>query len=284
MKDQSRLSLKDGNLLLNCTWTDARSVFLSDLHLGWRFSDTSLLGSFLEKTQPDFLYLVGDTFEWIYRPESSKQQSVHRFLDDLSSLHDKGTEVFLLPGNHDELLADRFHNSGWTIAPYALHETLSGKRFLVAHGDVFDLQLGRNSCSWKRFGGWLYPKLVRWGNWLDRVGFQPRGEQSHWCTHWKLQSERARNHIANFESFMVELASAHGCDGVVCGHIHLPTEKEIGSHSYFNCGDWIEHRSFVYECSHGALNLIHNASKSLHKQQSNCLSNFSYTKDWNVAV
>jgi UDP-2,3-diacylglucosamine pyrophosphatase LpxH len=282
--DQPLLSLNDGNLPLNCTWTDARSVFLSDLHLGWRFSDTSLLGSLLEQARPEFLYLVGDTFEWIYRPEVSKKKSVDRFVDDLNSLQDHGTRIFILPGNHDEVLADRFHNSGWTIAPYVLHETLSGQRFLVAHGDVFDLQRGRNSCSWKRFGGWMYPKLVRWGTWLDRIGFQPQGEQSHWCTHWKMLSERAKNHIANFESFMVELALAHECDGVVCGHIHLPTEKEIGSQFYFNCGDWIEHRSFVYECSHGYLNLVRDASKQPHKQQSNCLSNSLVTNDWRVAV
>ena len=255
---------------MNCTWTDARSVFLSDLHLGWKFSNSFHVAGLLRQCSPKFLYLVGDTFEWLYRPTSSLDEQTRFFLATLSYLQNNGTNIYFLPGNHDEVLAQESCHQAWSVVSHRIHQCSSGSRFLIVHGDIFDLHRGRESCSWKKLGRWVYPKLVQWGNTLSRIGFSPKNKELHWCTHWKMSSERAKNHMNEFQSYMVELAEVHDCDGVVCGHIHLPKAANTNKHFYFNCGDWIEHRSFVFECPHGNMFLVPDALNPTSNSNARC--------------
>jgi len=138
-----------------------------------------------------------------------------------------------------------------------VHESYFGKEYLVTHGDLFDTF---KECvkprPIKSLGGWIYPNLVSAGNILSRLGWSPRGEHAHWCTHWKQQSRLARKHIRDFEEFMAFFAQAYKCDGVICGHIHLPASKKIHGLEYWNCGDWVEHSSMVVEWNDGSLELI----------------------------
>ena len=87
-----------------------RSLFLSDLHLGCRFSRVDELFAFLDRVEPDRLYLVGDivdgwkmkcSFFW----SDSSSFVVRRILDMLK----RGTKVFYTTGNHDESSA-LFHH------------------------------------------------------------------------------------------------------------------------------------------------------------------------------
>lgn len=226
----------------------------------------------LRQCSPRFLYLVGDTFEWLHSPKSSPDNATKVFLATLEHLRSKGTMIYLLPGNHDEVLAEKSHHEAWSVVSHVIHQSRSGSKFLIVHGDVFDLQRGREACSWKRLGRWVYPKLIRWGNTLSRVGLSPRNKQLHWCTHWKMSNQRAKNHIEEFQSYMLDLAQAHDCDGVVCGHIHLPIASQRNKRHYFNCGDWVEHRSFVFECPHGNLLLVRDALNPMSIQNARCQS------------
>ncbi len=255
---------------MNCTLTEARSLFLSDLHLGWRYSNGFQAAEILSQCSPEFLYLIGDTFEWLHHPRASSTASIENFLQVLGNLNEKGTRIFLLPGNHDEALAKNIACQDWLVVPSVIHECLSGTRFLIVHGDVFDLQRGCTIGFGNRLGRWIYPKLVGWGNTLARLGVYPNDEEKHWCTHWKMSSHRVKNHIQEFQGFMLDLADAHACDGVVCGHIHLPNATQTHKQLYFNCGDWIEHRSLAYECQHGELILVRDALNPLSSQKARC--------------
>ncbi|MFM7055387.1 MAG: UDP-2,3-diacylglucosamine diphosphatase, partial [Planctomycetota bacterium] len=82
-----------------------RSLFLSDLHLGFRHSQAESLLHFLRSQQPDYLYLIGDFIDgwcagrrWSWPPACS--EVVSRILE----LSRSGTQVRLAVGNHDALL------------------------------------------------------------------------------------------------------------------------------------------------------------------------------------
>ena len=53
----------------------------------------------------------------------------------------KGARIVYLPGNHDEFLRDYYgtHFGGIEVVETAIHEAGDGRRYLVVHGDVFDL-------------------------------------------------------------------------------------------------------------------------------------------------
>ena len=53
----------------------------------------------------------------------------------------KGTRIVYIPGNHDEFLRDYYgtHFGGIDVVEDAVHETADGRRYLVVHGDLFDV-------------------------------------------------------------------------------------------------------------------------------------------------
>jgi UDP-2,3-diacylglucosamine pyrophosphatase LpxH len=49
--------------------------------------------------------------------------------------------LFYIPGNHDEFLRDYYgtHFGGIEVLEDAIHVAADGKRYLVIHGDLFDV-------------------------------------------------------------------------------------------------------------------------------------------------
>src|SRR5690606_32479325 len=80
-----------------------RAIFLSDIHLGFKGCQADFLLSFLQATESEILYLVGDIFDgWEMKKKSywptSHQQVVNAILKKAAT----GTRVIYTPGNHDE--------------------------------------------------------------------------------------------------------------------------------------------------------------------------------------
>jgi len=53
----------------------------------------------------------------------------------------KGARIIYIPGNHDEFLRDYYgtHFGGVEVKDKAMHAGADGRRYLVIHGDHFDL-------------------------------------------------------------------------------------------------------------------------------------------------
>ena len=53
----------------------------------------------------------------------------------------KGTRIVYVPGNHDEFLREYYgtHFGGIEVVENAIHDGVDGRRYLVIHGDLFDL-------------------------------------------------------------------------------------------------------------------------------------------------
>ena len=240
-----------------------RSVFLSDIHLGCRYSQAEPLLALLNAIQPDYLYLVGDIIDgwrlkqrWHWRPIYSC------ILSRLLELGKTGTQVRLTPGNHDAFLRDFAHDFGFLeIADTFLHETADGRQFLVLHGDRFDdVELRAQWLSY--IGSFAYDSLIWLNGQVNGVRGILRLEPRHFTAHIKQRVKQAVTFMSRFEQRLAEVARKADCDGVICGHIHAPLMTENQGLSYFNTGDWIEHRSVLVERDDGTMDLLHMPSSS----------------------
>ncbi len=240
-------------------WSDLRSLFLSDLHLGWRFSKPDQLLQLLKHVKPAYLYLIGDTFEWYHRQHRRSQFKSRKVVEALQALCENDTAIVILSGNHDAELAQHQIFTGWKVCSYTFHETCTGERLLIAHGDVFDLHRGDTPGFAEILAGHFYLALLGIGDAFAKVARTPVA--THLCTQVKSQFESVNRHIADFEQFMLQLSASHNCSGVVCGHIHEPSAKRLPLGHYYNCGDWVENQSCICEWNDGRLTLehLHNA-------------------------
>jgi UDP-2,3-diacylglucosamine pyrophosphatase LpxH len=54
-----------------------------------------------------------------------------------------------------------------------------------------------------------------------------------------------------------KLAHQRDCEGIICGHIHTPADKQVGDVHYLNSGDWVESLSAIIEHHDGRMELIY---------------------------
>ena len=119
-----------------------RTLFISDVHLGARGSQADRLLDFLRSHDADTIYLVGDIVDgWQLRSGWYWPQAHNDVVQKLLRKARKGARVIYVPGNHDEFLREYYgtHFGGVEVAETALHVGADGKRYLVIHGDHFDL-------------------------------------------------------------------------------------------------------------------------------------------------
>ena len=162
-----------------------------------------------------------------------------------------------VPGNHDEFLRDFYgtHFGGVEVAEHAIHEGADGRRYLVIHGDYFDLVV--TQARWLALlGNKAYDFAIAANRVLNtlrrRLGF-PYWSLSQWA---KLKVKNAVNYIGEFERTLVEEAQRHRADGVICGHIHHAVVHDDFGIRYINCGDWVESCTAVGEHPDGRFEII----------------------------
>ena len=119
-----------------------RALFISDVHLGTRTAQAERLLDLLRCCEADVIYLVGDIIDfWKVRRGPHWPQTHNDVLQKLMRKVRKGTRVVVIPGNHDEVLRDYagMQFGGVEIHRDTLHTTARGRRYVVMHGDEFDV-------------------------------------------------------------------------------------------------------------------------------------------------
>jgi len=119
-----------------------RTLFISDVHLGARGSQADRLLDFLRSHDADTIYLVGDIVDgWALKSNWYWPQSHNDFVQKMLRKARKGAKVVYVPGNHDEFLRNYYgtHFGGIDVVENTIHTGVDGKRYLVIHGDIFDL-------------------------------------------------------------------------------------------------------------------------------------------------
>ena len=236
-----------------------RTVWISDVHLGFPGCRADFLRDFLHQVTCDRLYLVGDIIDfWHMRRGLYWPQAHNDVVRSLLGKAKHGTEVIYVPGNHDELLRnhDGLRMGNLAILSRVLHETADGRRLLVLHGDEFD-SVVKCSRLLALAGSQAYALLLRANRLVNFV----RGKLGlpYWSLagHLKHKVKNAVNFISNFEAAVALAARRHGADGVVCGHIHRAEISTIGDALYLNCGDWVESCTALVEHGDGRIELLH---------------------------
>lgn len=226
-------------------------VVLSDLHLGTYGCHADELIAYLESIEPQTLILNGDIVDFWYLHWRYWPKSHMRVLELIFAKASRGTRVYYLTGNHDDVMR-RF--SDLTLGNFFLVDklilNLQGKEYWFFHGDVFDrLPVEGRFLSnfFTRFGGWGYDRLILLNRFINKfllwIG-RPRVSLSKIV---RAKSSDAIEHLKRFEELLADHAAEKNYYGVVCGHVHSPCVKKIISNKYLkevlylNSGDWVEH-------------------------------------------
>lgn len=241
-----------------------RTLFISDVHLGKRGCQAELLLDFLRHHDADTIFLVGDIIDgWALKGGWFWPQSHNDVVQKLLRKVRKGTKMIFVPGNHDEFARDYLgmNFGGVEVMDSVIHEMATGKRFLVIHGDQFDIVI--NHARWlAMLGDWAYEAALFSNFWFNKVrralGF-PYWSFSAWA---KLKVKDAVNFIGAFEKTLSDEARKQNAQGVVCGHIHHATIRDIEGITYVNTGDFVESCTAVVEHMDGRLEIIRWHSKA----------------------
>lgn len=241
-------------------------IAISDLHIGCNHSRSKEVLEFLQSQfqkvgpegQPgrlDRLYLLGDIFDfykwgrnWHFNSHDEDllyyilSLSVSSKPSSMSSNGltegQPGVRVCYAPGNHDELFRQLLHpdipgyitDFGniyianefiYTSSEYP--ESSEGlpqaTRYLMLHGDLFDSKR-ELSKHWYYLGDFLYDILLSLTkNLLPKTSKFPGKIKS--------RVKGVVKYINDYEQCLAKYAAAAGCQGVICGHIHTPIDKDI---------------------------------------------------------
>ncbi|MBX9864061.1 MAG: UDP-2,3-diacylglucosamine diphosphatase [Hyphomicrobium sp.] len=235
-----------------------RTLFISDVHLGTRSSQADALLEFLKHTEADTIYLVGDIVDfWRIKRGAVWPQSHNDVLQKILRKVRKGTRVVFIPGNHDEGIRDYagMHFGGIEIERQAIHTMVDGRRFVVLHGDEYDVVV--RYARWLAFLGDRGYEFALWLN--SPLNFVRRHlGLGFWSlsAYLKHRVKTAVNFIGEFEKALAEEARRQHVDGVICGHIHHAASRDIGGIHYINTGDWVESCTAIGEKENGEIELI----------------------------
>jgi UDP-2,3-diacylglucosamine hydrolase len=224
-----------------------RVFFLSDAHLGAggeekeKLKEERLL-SFLDKVKEEgeFLYLVGDLFEFWFEYKNVIPKDHFTVLEKLKQLVEGGLKVKYLVGNHDFWLGDFLPREiGVPIFKKPLEVVHQEKKIFITHGD---------GLAKKDLGYRILKRILR--NRLNVFLYRQVPPDiayplARFVARRSRESVQKRDsgHLGEYESFAAEKIK-QGFDAVILAHTHVPVLRDFGEGIYLNLGDWFEH--FTY--------------------------------------
>lgn len=236
-----------------------RTIWISDVHLGTRGCNDQLLIDFLDHSDSDTLYLVGDIIDgWRLKKRFYWPERHNAIVRRVMKRAKRGTRVVYIPGNHDEMFRQfaGLNFGGVEIRKKAIHQTADGRKLLVLHGDEFDaIMLAHRWLAY--LGDTAYAMLMRLNVVVNRA--RRRLNLPYWSLskHAKHKVKNAVAFISRFEQTVAHEAQRLRVDGVVCGHIHHAETRRFGEVIYYNDGDWVEGCTALVEHEDGRMEILH---------------------------
>ena len=218
-----------------------KAVIVSDLHLGTKDSKAKEFIEFLEKYPTDLLILNGDIVDGWALNRGAKWKKQHtNAISKILKVSNK-TKVIWIRGNHDEFLAEFI---GMHFGNIEIREDYVISNHYVFHGDVIDVFITKY--KWLAKIGSVGYDFALWLNrWYNRYRVWRGLPYQSISQEIKAGVKAATSYINDFEIAAIKMASKHGCQGVICGHIHQPADLMINGARYLNSGDWIENRTAI---------------------------------------
>lgn len=237
-----------------------KSIFISDVHLGTRFSKAKELLEFFREHESENLYLVGDIIDgWAIKRRFHWPQYHSDVIQKILRKSRKGTNVYFILGNHDDFLR--------SFAPLVLGERLhvidgieykgiDKKRYFIVHGDFFD-SITMTKKWLALLGDKGYDLLLHVNSILNFIR-RKLGIKSRWSLskYVKQNVKKSVSFITDFENILANYAKKNGYDGIICGHIHKAEMRKIDKINYLNCGDWVESCTALVEHFDGSWEIL----------------------------
>ncbi len=236
-----------------------RTIWISDIHLGTAGCQADYLLDFLKHNEAKTFYLVGDIIDgWRLKKSWYWPQAHNDVVQKILRKVRKGSEVFYIPGNHDEA-ARQFIGMTFgdiQIRNEMIHVTANGKRLWITHGDLFDSVM--QYAKWLAYlGDSAYTLILVINRMFNNIRIKLGLQYWSLSQFLKHKVKNAVSFIADFEAIMAREARKRKCDGVVCGHIHKAEIRDIDGLLYCNDGDWVESLTALVETFDGELKIIH---------------------------
>jgi UDP-2,3-diacylglucosamine hydrolase len=241
-----------------------KAIFLSDAHLQSRKDPGyNLLLRFFDliKGDVDYLFIVGDFFDFWFCKKEEIYPDFRIMVDKLAELKKSGVHIYFCEGNHDFFLKDFFtdiHDME-VFSEYGIIN-LDDIRILVSHGDTIDID---------NTGYLMLRKILR-----SRTFYRIQKKIPSFIL-WKIariSSKISNEHQDNSPKGLAEKMNTfaiekfkEGFDSVILGHCHIPTIKRYitgrRGKTFVILGDWIRHYSYLlYEDGTFTLSFYNNYS------------------------
>jgi UDP-2,3-diacylglucosamine pyrophosphatase LpxH len=237
------------NSLRTTITTGYKAVIMSDLHLGMKDCKPSKILEFLDSMRTDILILNGDVIDFDALRRGSKWKNKHTKVITKILDISRHIPVIYIRGNHDDDIREFFgmeigniqftdeyiiENKEWVEDDVYNH-----RRYLVFHGDQIDVFTSKFKLL-TQIGSMGYDLALRLNTIYNKYREWRKLPYHSISKSIKENFKKAWTFINNFEENAVQYGKRKSCDGVICGHIHIPAMKEINGMKYYNSGDWVE--------------------------------------------
>lgn len=237
-----------------------KSIFISDIHLGTRFSKAKKLLNFLKHNESENLILVGDIIDgWAIKRKFVWPQTHSDVIQKVLKKARKGTHVHFITGNHDEFIrpfVPLILGDSLNISNELDYKAINGKKYYITHGDFFD-SITMTKKWLAILGDYGYDLLLHLNSILNFIRTKI-GIKKYWSLskYVKDSVKSSISFINDFESELSTHAKNKGYDGIICGHIHKAEIRNIDGIEYLNCGDWVESCTAIVETLDGEFKII----------------------------
>jgi UDP-2,3-diacylglucosamine pyrophosphatase LpxH len=220
-------------------------IVISDVHLGTYGCHARELVAYLKSVAPNILILNGDIIDGWQFSKRYFPSSHMAVIKEILGLMARGTRVFYITGNHDELLRKYtdFQLSNFTLTDKLVLE-IDNKMTWIFHGDVFDNTTKGSAKVLAKMGSSGYEMLILFNRFVNFI-LKAFGREKLSISKKVMAGVNRMAKINDFELIAAELAIEKKYDYVICGHIHQPQKRIVeigkGNVTYLNSGDWVEH-------------------------------------------
>ncbi len=228
----------------------AHSLFISDLHLcDTRPHITQAFIAFLQNTaiKAEALYILGDLFEYWPGDDAINIGFHQATIQALKNLSLQGVNTFLMHGNRDFLLGERFAEAAnISLLPDPAIFNLYGQAVLLSHGDALCI----DDVDYQQFR-----TQVRSPEWQSQFLNQDLNSRIAYIADLRAKSAQEKSHKSmsimdvNAHAVATLLREYHYPPLFIHGHTHRPHQHMIALDGH-DCqrwvlGDWYEQGSYL---------------------------------------